>query len=145
MPGVKRKTTTTHRRKSAPAADSQSIQWGYHSRMPRRASLLLLLLAVLGACSAPPPPIQVGDGMVTVLNQTDQDWTDVLITVNDHFRGFFPSLKAEGRANAPLNQLTTGFGQRWVGGTPVRTVDVMAKGADGNAVKLSWGRDQDAR
>ena len=111
--------------------------------MLRRMSVLLLVLAALAACSPPPPPISVGEGMVTVVNQTGQDWKDVLITVNDHFRGFVPVLKAEGRANAPLSQFTTGYGQRWVAGTPVRTVDVTAKSADGSDVKLSYGREEE--
>lgn len=111
--------------------------------MLRRASAGLAALAVLvfAACSDPPPPISVEEGMVTVLNQTHQDWKDVLIVVNDHFQGFVPVLKAEGRANAPLSQFTTGYGQRWTTGTLVRTVDVKAKNADGTEVKLTWGRD----
>ena len=111
--------------------------------MLRRAPVLLAVLALAGlaACSKPDPPISVGEGMVTVLNQSDQDWKGVLITVNDHFRGFVPVLKAEGRANAPLAQFTTGHGQRWTGG-PVRTVDVTAKNADGTDVKLTWGREE---
>jgi hypothetical protein len=115
-------------------------------RMLRRLSVLVLLAPlVAAACSTPPPPISVEDGMVTVLNQTDQDWKDVLITVNDHFRGFVPVLKAQGRANAPLHQFTTGFGQRWVGGTPVRTIDVVAKSADGKDVKLTFGREEERK
>lgn len=115
--------------------------------MLRRAPALAAVLVVLGVagCSEPPPPISVGEGMVTVLNQTDQDWKEVLITVNDHFRGFVPVLKAEGRANAPLIQFTTGYGQRWTSGTPVRTIDVTAKAADGTDVKLTWGRDDKKR
>ena len=112
--------------------------------MLRRASVVLAALALttLAACSDPPPPISVGEGMVTVLNQTEQDWKEVLITVNDHFRGYVPVLKADGRANAPLNQFTTGHGQRWADGTPVRTVEVTAKDAAGTEVKLTWGRDE---
>jgi hypothetical protein len=53
-----------------------------------------------------------------------------------------PVLKSQGRANAPLSQLTTGHGQRWTQGTRVNTVDVTAKSADGTDVKLSWGRDE---
>lgn len=79
--------------------------------------------------------------MVTVLNQTDQDWTGVLITVNDHYRGFVATLKAEGRANAPLSQFDTGHGQRWTQGTYVNTIVVTAKAADGSDVKLTWGRE----
>jgi hypothetical protein len=115
-------------------------------RMLRRLSVLVLLAPlVAAACSTPPPPISVEDGMVTVLNQTDQDWKDVLITVNDHFRGFVPLLKAQGRANAPLNQFQTGFGQRWASGTPVRTIDVAGKRADGTDVKLTFGREEGKR
>jgi hypothetical protein len=112
--------------------------------MPRRLSVLLagLACAATTGCSAPPPPISVEEGMITVVNQTDQDWKEVLITVNDHFRGFVPVLKAEGRANAPLSQFSTGHGQRWMSDTAVRTVDVTAKSADGTDVKLTWGRDE---
>ena len=112
--------------------------------MMRRSLVLFALLAFAGvaACSKPDPPITVGEGMVTVVNQTEQDWTDVLITVNDHFRGFVKVLKAEGRANAPLTQFTTGHGQRWTTGTLVRTIDVTARNADGTDVKLTWGREE---
>lgn len=118
--------------------------WGYHSRMLRLATRLLVLLALAAgaACGKPDPPISVSEGMVTVVNQTDQDWKEVLITVNDHFRGFVPVLKADGRANAPLSQFTTGHGQRWAMGTYVKTVDVTAKNADGTDVKLNWGREE---
>ena len=109
-------------------------------RLP--ALVAALSLAGLAACSKPEPPITVGEGMVTVVNQSEQDWKDVLITVNDHFRGFVPVLKAEGRANAPLNQFTTGHGQQWTTGTHVRTIDVVAKSADGTDVKLTWGREE---
>jgi hypothetical protein len=111
--------------------------------MLRRASVVLALAAAIGSasCSPPEPPITVADGMITVVNQTDQDWTEVLVTVNDHFRGFFPVLKAEGRANAPVSQLSTGHGQRWSPNMRVRTIDVTAKSADGSDVKLTWGRE----
>lgn len=107
-------------------------------RAPSRLALFAVLWTVAG-CSEPEPPVRIGEGMVTVVNQTDHDWTEVLITVNDHFRGYVPSLKSQGRANAPLSQFTTGHGQRWSGAL-VRTVDVTAKSADGTDVTLTWGR-----
>jgi hypothetical protein len=111
--------------------------------MSRLAAVLALVSLVLAAgCSEPPPPVSVSEGMVTVLNQTEQDWKDVLITVNDHFRGVVPTLKAQGRANAPLAQFDTGHGQRWRQGTYVKTIDVKAKAADGSEVTLSWGREE---
>jgi hypothetical protein len=107
--------------------------------------LACLACVAAAGCSDPQPPISVGEGMVTVHNQTAQDWKEVLITVNDHFRGFVPVLKADGRANAPLSQFSTGHGQRWTTGTLVRTVDVTGKSADGTDVKLTWGRDERER
>jgi hypothetical protein len=111
--------------------------------MPKRLAGVLapFCLTLAAGCSDPPPPLSVSEGMVTVENQTEHEWKEVLITVNDHFRGYVPVLKAEGRANAPLGQLTTGHGQRWTQGTRVKTIDVTAKSADGTDVKLTWGRD----
>jgi hypothetical protein len=106
------------------------------------AALGLASLLLVAGCSPPPPPVSVGEGMVTVLNQTDQDWKDVLITVNDHFRGVVPTLKAGGRANAPLAQFNTGHGQRWNPGTYVKTIVVTGKAADGSDVKLEWGGEK---
>ena len=106
-----------------------------------RAACASLALAAAG-CSDPPPPIDVSEGTVTVLNQSGEDWKDVLIVVNDHFRGFLPVLKADSRANAPLSQFSTGYGQRWQQGTLVRTIDVTAKLADGTDVTLTWGREE---
>ena len=105
------------------------------------AALTLVCLVLVAECSEPPPPVSVSEGSVTILNQTDQDWKEVLITVNDHYRGFVPTLKADGRANAPLAQFTTGHGQRWQGAY-VKTIEVTAKAADGTDVKLSWGGDE---
>lgn len=108
--------------------------------MLRRAYCLIaaLVLVSAAACSEPPPPISVEDGFVTVLNQSDKDWKNVLVTVNDHFRGFAPVLKAEGRFNAPLSQFTTGHGQRWDTRDVARKVEVKAENPDGSPVALSW-------
>jgi hypothetical protein len=115
--------------------------------MFRHARLVLALVSVLAlaACSEPEPPITVAEGAVTVVNSTDADWNEVLITVNDHFRGFVPTLKAEGRANAPLSQFTTGHGQRWNTAAQVRKVVVTAKAADGTAVEHTWEIGQSRR
>ena len=115
--------------------------------MFRYARLLLLCVAAIVAvsCGKDEPPITVAEGAVTVVNSTSTDWNEVLITVNDHFRGYFPSLKAQGRANAPLSNFETGYGQRWAQGTQVRKVVVTAKGADGQPVELTWEIGQGRR
>lgn len=106
------------------------------------SAAVLLVLGLASACSDPPKPIQVSDNVITVLNQTDDEWRNVLIVVNDHYRGGAPVLKPDGRLNAPVSQLDTGYGQRWVVGTPIRKVEVTAKTDNGEPVKLSWDISQ---
>jgi hypothetical protein len=103
-----------------------------------RAALAILALAVAASCSKPEEPIQVDTAAITVLNQTETDWSNVLIVANDHFRGFAPTLKAQGRLNAPISQFETGFGQRWPSGTRVTKVVVTATDANKQPVKLEW-------
>ncbi len=115
--------------------------------MLRHARFLLVCVALViaAACSEDEPPISVSEGMVTLVNSTDEDWKEVLITVNDHYRGFIPLLKAQGRANAPLSQMTTGHGQRWVQGRRAEKIVVTGKKADGNALELTWEVGQERR
>jgi hypothetical protein len=110
------------------------------SRRYLAAALLVLGLSV--ACSDPPPPIQVNENSITVTNQTSDEWRNVLITVNDHYRGGAPVLKPDGHLNAPISQFDTGFGQRWVMGTVIRKIEVTAKTASGEPVKLNWDISQ---
>ncbi|MEO5894234.1 MAG: hypothetical protein ABIS06_00855 [Vicinamibacterales bacterium] len=105
----------------------------------------LLVLGGSAACSDPPPPVQVDDNTITVLNQTSDEWRNVLITVNDHYRGGAPVLKADGRLNAPISQFATGLGQRWVIGTLIRKVEVTARTASGEPINLSWDPSQRKR
>lgn len=105
-------------------------------------SAALFVLALAAACSDPPPPITVNDNTITVTNQSSDEWRNVLIVVNDHYRGGVPVLKPEGRLNAPISQFDTGYGQRWVVGTPIRKVEVTAKTAGGEPVKLMWDISQ---
>ena len=105
----------------------------------------LLVIALSAGCSDPPPPIQVNDNTITVQNQTSDEWRNVLIVVNDHYRGGAPVLKPEGQLNAPISQFDTGFGQRWVLGTVIRKIEVTAKTASGEPVKLNWDISQRKR
>ena len=107
-------------------------------RRPYLAAALLVLACIAAACSEEQDPLTVDDNSISVLNQTKQDWKNVLIVINDHYRGGAPLLKANGRLNAPVSQFDTGFGQRWPVGTPIRKVQVTAQAADGAPVNLSW-------
>ena len=100
--------------------------------------MLGVAFGLAAGCTDPLRPIEVNDNTISVLNQTSEEWRNVLITVNDHYRSGAPVLKPEGRLSAPVSQFDTGFGQRWVVGTVVRKVEVTAKTADGTPVTLSW-------
>jgi hypothetical protein len=103
----------------------------------RRAVIAAMLLAA--ACSRSPGPIEVVDNTVMIRNQTSRDWRDVIITVNDHFRGGAPHLAAQGRLTAPLSQFQTGFGQRYeISRQNVFKVEVTAIDSAGEPVNLGY-------
>ena len=74
---------------------------------------ILVLGLIHAACKPRPGPIEVADNVVAIQNQTSRDWRNVVVTVNDHFRGGTPSLAAGSRMAAPLSQFQTAFGQRY--------------------------------
>ena len=104
-------------------------------------TLLVLLIAVAGACSPRRDPISINEGTLILENQTSNEWRDVLIIVNDHYRGGTRSLAPGGRLVAPLRDFQTGFGQKWDRGRmSVSKVVVTAKEPDGKDVRLEWDR-----
>jgi hypothetical protein len=106
--------------------------------MVRRLCCALLLLGVIQvACKPRPGPIEVHDNVVAIQNQTPQDWRNVVVTVNDHFRGGVSALAAGSRMAAPLSQFQTAFGQRYdVSRQFVFRVEVTATDANGEPIKL---------
>jgi hypothetical protein len=95
--------------------------------------------AALCACSPRRDPIVLDEGTLVVENQSSRDWRNVVVTVNDHFRGGTPSLAAGARMTAPLTQFQTAFGQRYSRQTQsVYKVEVTATDASGAPVKLLW-------
>lgn len=108
--------------------------------MPRRSCLAAAVLFA-AACSAPTDPISLRDGIVTIENRSPRDWRNVVVTVNDHYRGGAQRVAAGGRLTAPLSQFQTGYGQRYqVNRQLVFRIEVTATDATGDAVTLAWGR-----
>jgi hypothetical protein len=111
-------------------------------RQARRAAIaatIAILCTV--ACAGPRDPIIINDGMLVLENQSRREWRNVVITVNDHFRGGAQSLPAGGRLNAALRDFQTGFGQKYDRGRmSVFKVDVTATDSEGTPVKLHWGK-----
>jgi hypothetical protein len=106
--------------------------------MVRRLCCGLLVLGFIhAACKPRPGPIEVNDNVVAIHNQTSSDWRNVVVTVNDHFRGGTPTLAAGSRMAAPLSQFQTAFGQHYdVSRQFVFRVEVTATNANGEEVKL---------
>jgi hypothetical protein len=102
---------------------------------------LALALGVLlfAACKSSPGPITVGDNVVAVQNQTTRDWRNVVVTVNDHFRGGAATLPAGSRMAAPLSQFKTAFGQQYDSSRQhVFKIEVTATDANGEPVALTF-------
>jgi hypothetical protein len=107
------------------------------TRSYRRIGLIAMVLA--GACSQRPGPLSVADNMVVLQNQTSRDWRNVVITVNDHFRGGAPSMAAGSRLAAPLSQFQTAFGQRYdIARQTVFKIEVTATDSSGELVRLEF-------
>jgi hypothetical protein len=84
-------------------------------------------------------PIVIREGTVIVENRTPRDWRNVVVTVNDHFRGGTTRLAAGGRLDAPLSQFATSFGQRFDRNRQhVFKIEVEATDSAGEAVRLDW-------
>ena len=96
----------------------------------------------VSGCDIPRESIVVDEGMVTVENQTRNEWRNVRVTVNDHFSGGVAVLQPGGRMTAPLSQFQTGLGQKFDRGRQsVVKVEVTATEPDGKPVSLSWRPD----
>jgi hypothetical protein len=105
--------------------------------------LLAAGAAGLGAsgCGAPPPdPIAFEAGGIVVTNQTADEWQNVEVWLNDHYRVTKSRMPPGERFSIPFSAFVAGFGQRFeVARQPIRGVEVSAAAPGGRAVKLVWG------
>jgi hypothetical protein len=104
-------------------------------------ALAVVALAAVGAtrCSEPPrETLRLEGNMLTVDNQTAQDWTSVEIYLNTYFRVTASTIRARSRFQAPLDVFVAGFGQRFdLRRTPIRSLKLIAKLPDGQPLELN--------
>jgi hypothetical protein len=104
-------------------------------------ALAVLALAAVGAarCAAPPrDPLVLEGNMLTVDNQTAQDWTAVEIYLNTYFRVTTSAIRAGSRFQAPLDVFVAGFGQRFdLRRMPIRSLKLTAMLPDGQPLELN--------
>lgn len=112
------------------------------SRRVAGAALCAIVVLTVG-CGDRRDPITLDEGVITIENQTGSEWKDVRVVVNDYFGGSAPSLAPGQRMNAVLSNMQTGFGQRFDRNRmSVYKIEVTARNADGEPVKLAWGENR---
>ena len=72
-------------------------------------------LVLLGsACSsAPSEVLKLDRGLLTVNNQTDEEWRSVEIWVNNYYRAVVPTIAAHGLFQVQLDSFISGYGRRF--------------------------------
>jgi len=109
-------------------------------RLALACAVLCTLLAP--ACSQPLDPliVSITERRIIVTNTSDEEWRDIEVWVNHHYRAVAQSLGPKGRMTAPLGSFVAGFGQRFdPAKQAVVGVEVTATTASGKPVKLTWG------
>ena len=93
------------------------------------------------ACRTPPPePITFQDRAIVVENQTADEWQNVEVWLNDHYRVTKSRMPPGERFSIPLSAFVAGFGQRFdAARQPIRGVEVSASAPGGRPVRLVWG------
>jgi hypothetical protein len=98
------------------------------------------LLPLAGCRTPPPEPITFADRSIVVENLTKDEWQNVEVWLNDHYRVTKFRMPPGERFNIPLRAFVAGFGQRF---DPVRQsirgIEVTATVHGGKPVKLVWG------
>jgi hypothetical protein len=114
---------------------------GWSRRLAVGAILAAAAVAWTPACSTTPPePITFADRAIVVQNLTSDEWQNVEIWLNDHYRVTRFRMPPGERFSIPLSAFVAGFGQRFDGARqPIRGVEVTASTRDGRTVKLVWG------
>jgi hypothetical protein len=104
-------------------------------------ALAMLALAAVGAarCAAPPrDPLVLEGNMLTVDNQTAQDWKAVEIYLNTYYRVTTSTIRAGSRFQAPLDVFVAGFGQRFdLRRMPIRSLKLTATLPDGQPLEMT--------
>ena len=106
--------------------------------MKFEVSLTLVFLLVSVSCyKAPLEPLRLDGNMLTVDNQTSDEWTNVEVWINYQFRQVAKSVPAHSRFQAPLDTFVEGFGQRFdLKRIPVKDVRLKAKLPDGKPLEI---------
>jgi hypothetical protein len=113
--------------------------WGW--RVPAWCLVLAAVaLSVSGCRTTPPEPITFVDRAIVVENLTADEWQNVEVWLNDHYRVTKSRMPPGERFSIPFSAFVAGFGQRFdAARQPIRGVEVDATSAGGQKVRIVWG------
>jgi hypothetical protein len=74
---------------------------------------IVTAVAASAACERPRPPLNLDGNRLTIYNDTDEEWRDVEVILNYHFRIQPKNIEPEGIVQAPLDIFVAGYGQRF--------------------------------
>src|SRR5258706_14134637 len=77
-------------------------------------SCVVCVALLVGACSSQTPEVlKLDRGRLTVNNQTDEEWRNVEIWVNNYYRALVPSIAPKGLLQGQLHSFISRYGQRF--------------------------------
>ena len=82
-------------------------------------------------------PLRLEGNLLTVTNDTADEWSGVEIWLNGYFRVSTPSIPSGGRLQVPLDTFVAGFGQRFnFARAQIRELRLTAKLPGGKSLEL---------
>src|SRR5215212_6246805 len=101
------------------------------------AALAIVTLAIASCRALPEDPLKLERNLLTVSNQTDDNWSGVEVWLNTYYRITTASIPARSRFQAPLDTFVAGFGQRFdFRRAQIKDVRLTAKLPDGRPFEL---------
>src|SRR5262245_53885726 len=101
--------------------------------------LAIVAAAVLSAACYKPPPetLTLNGSMLTIDNHSADEWSNVEVWLNTHFRITTKSIPPRGRLQSPLNYFVAGFGQHFdYNRMQIRDLRLTATLPDGKRIEI---------
>ena len=91
-------------------------------------------------CDRALPDITVDGGAILVRNQTDENWTNVRIWLNDYYSGLASEIRAGGFVREPVTRFVAAQGQTLKSTAPITSVVALGTTTSGVSVRVVWGK-----
>lgn len=106
-------------------------------RLKGRQAIFVAVLLFSGCSEPKADPLQLDGNLLTAVNQTGQDWTDVEIWINRQFRVTAPRIVQSQAFRAPLDHFVTSYGLRFnFSRMQIHDVRLNAKRPDGTPFEI---------